>query len=599
MKSANFQTFSQHSSSQDSLKRLDSLRSEISEAGLTGFLVPHSDVYNSNSITPKDERLAWLTGFTGSAGFCIVLMKTAGIFVDSRYTVQAKLQTDPVFEKLDWPNVNLGDWLERHAYDGEKIGFDPWLHTLAEIDEMSQALYKSRIELVPCDNLVDRIWLDRPDPPKAPAFAYPVNYAGRTADEKLAQIAKILLDHEEAATIITLPENIAWLLNIRGKDVKHVPLVHCFGILYQDEKLDLFIEPEKALNLKDHLPEKVNISEPCEFAATISELSSPVRIDPKSFPFAAFSILQNSKIEVIKSPDLIALPKACKNPIEIKNTRVAHGRDAAAMCEFLAWLEKQPPNYLTEIDVVIALERFRSENNELLDISFDTISASGPNAALPHYRVTYETNRSISSPEILLIDSGGQYLDGTTDVTRTIAIGEQSKEIREAFTRVLKGMIAISVMKFPRGTTGQEIDSHARSALWTVGHDFGHGTGHGVGHFLNVHEGPQRLSRAPGPAFEKGMIISNEPGFYKEGLFGIRTENLLLVKGAEFSHTSEFLEFETLTFVPIDKTMIVKSLLSKIEVDWINTYHKLCFDKNARYVKPTTKKWLSTVTQPI
>ncbi len=599
MKTARFQSFFQHSSPEKGQERLAFLRSEIYKEGLEGFIIPHSDVYQSEYVAPRDERLAWLTGFNGSAGFCVALMKNAGIFVDSRYTVQVKAQTDPVFDKLKWPDVTLEDWLKIHVRDGQKIGFDPWLHTLADIKKSREALRISGIKLTPCDNLVDKIWTDQPDASKEPAFSYPIKYAGRTAEDKLSQIAQALRDQRQAAMIVTLPENIAWLLNIRGRDVKHVPLVHCFGILYPDTKFDLFIDSSKVQSLKRHLPKQLSVYELTQFEKIVSKLPSPVRVDPKSLPFAVYSILQDSEIEITQSTDLIAIPKACKNTVEIKRARVAHARDAAAMCEFLAWLDNQSSECLTEIDVAIALEGFRSENSELLDLSFDTIAASGPNAALPHYRVTHGTNRRIDIPEILLIDSGGQYLDGTTDVTRTIAIGKQNTEICEAFTRVLKGMIAISVLKFPKGTTGPEIDSHARAALWTAGLDFGHGTGHGVGHFLSVHEGPHRISRAPGPAFENGMILSNEPGFYKEGRFGIRTENLLLVKEAKFNHTDKFLEFETLTFVPIDKRMIVKKLLSASEIKWINTYHKLCFEKNVKLLKPATIKWLSRVTRPI
>lgn len=598
MDTALFQRFQQVSSPELGKKRLAALRLEMAKEGLDGFVVPHADRYQSENLAPGDERLAWLTGFTGSAGFCVCLLDKAGLFVDSRYTIQAQHQTNKAFTPIDWPAVTFEDWVIANSKCGQKIGFDPWLHTAGMIEYSNNLLLKSGIELLPCENLIDRVWSNQPEPPKESAYLYSIEYAGKPTGEKISEISNILTDEKQFSMVVSLPENIAWLLNIRGRDVAHVPLVHCSGILYKDGHFDLFVDPLKIEKIKGELPRNIRVYPQDKFEHVLTKLSSPVRIDPSSIPHAINLILQSVGINTVKSKDPIALAKALKNTVEIKQARVAHARDAAAMCEFLAWLDEQPIGKLSEIDIVIALEKFRLANPELIDISFDTISASGPNAALPHYRVTYETNRMLAMGETLLIDSGGQYLDGTTDITRTIAIGQQNKDVCEAFTRVLKGMIAISLLKFPKGTTGQEIDSHARAPLWEAGQDFGHGTGHGVGHFLSVHEGPQRISRTPSAAFEKGMILSNEPAFYKPGVFGIRTENLLLVKESEVD-TEKFLEFETLTFVPIDKRMIIKELLSKIEIEWLNNYHKLCFKKNASLLGSRANLWLSHVTKPI
>ena len=599
MKIAKFQSFEQASSPQKGPSRLAALRAEMELEKLDGFIVPRSDMYQGEYVSPKDERLAWLTGFTGSAGFCVALKKNAAVFVDNRYTVQVKAQTLEAFTAVDWPQKTLEAWLIDNAEEGAKIGFDPWLHTLDAIEKAQIAVSPFGITLERTDNLIDRIWQDQPDTPKEPAFSFDLKYAGKSADDKLSEISSLLRDEKQEAMVITLPEDIAWLLNIRGSDVDHVPLVHCLGILACDGQFDLFIDKEKTGSIRNTLPDQVNLHPLTRFEQALTRLCSPVRVDARSLPYAVALCLQKANVRTSKSDNPISLPKACKNPVEIAQARISHRRDGAVMCDFLAWLDTQTLGELTEIDVAIALEELRRRNSELLDISFDTISASGPNAAIPHYRVTRQSNRILRSGEVMLVDSGGQYLDGTTDITRTVAIGGQSKEVCEAFTRVLKGMIAVSKLTFPAGTKGQEIDSYARTALWAVGQDFGHGTGHGVGQFLSVHEGPQRISRADGPAFAEGMIVSNEPGFYKEGYFGIRTENLLLVQKADFEHNSQFFKFETLTHVPIDKRMIVKDLLNLEEIIWINDYHSVCLKLHLNQVTPQTAEWLRQATEPI
>ena len=599
MKTAHFQSFEQSSSPEKGPERLAALRAEMKKEQLDGFLVPRSDMFQGEYVARRDERLGWLTGFTGSAGFCVALMDKAGVFVDSRYTVQVRAQTVDAFIPVDWPKTTLEGWLKEHAQSGAKIGFDPWLHTLDAIEKSQNLLAPLGITLERSENLIDRIWTEQPDAPKNPAFPYDVKYAGKSAQDKLSEIASLLRDQNQAAMVITLPEDIAWLLNIRGSDVTHVPLVHCLGILFPDGRFDLFMDNEKTANIEKTLPKQVRFHPLSQFEEALSGLASPVRVDARALPYAVALCLKGAGVRIEMADNPISLPKACKNPVEIAQARISHGRDGSVMCEFLAWLDAQPLGDLSEIDVAIALEGFRRKNPELLDLSFDTISASGPNAALPHYRVTRQSNRLLQTGEVMLVDSGGQYLDGTTDITRTVALGAQSKEVCDAFTRVLKGMIAISCLKFPKGTKGQEMDSHARAALWAAGQDFGHGTGHGVGQFLSVHEGPQRISRADGPAFQVGMMVSNEPGFYKEGSFGIRTENLLLVQEASFDHTDQFLEFETLTYVPIDTRMIVKNLLTPSEIVWINHYHELCLNLHKDNVSPQTAAWLQEVTKPI
>ncbi len=599
MKTARFQSFEQLSSPEKGPERLVALRAEMEKEKLDGFIVPRSDMYQGEYVASRDERLAWLTGFTGSAGFCVALKDKAAIFVDSRYTLQVQLQTHDVFTPVDWPNTTLETWLVEHAGDGTIIGFDPWLHTIDAIEKSQTLLTPFGITLQRTENLIDRIWQDQPDAPQKPAFSYDLRYAGKSAEDKLSEIAGLLRNEKQKAMVITLPEDIAWLLNIRGSDVTHLPIVHCLGILFCDGRFDLFINEEKIANIENALPGQVNFQSLTQFEEALKHLSSPVRVDVRSLPFAVAVHLQEADVQMSKEDNPIALPKACKNSVEVAQARVSHRRDGAIMCEFLAWLDAQTLGDLTEIDVAITLEELRRRNAELLDISFGTISASGPNAALPHYRVTRQSNRILRAGEVMLVDSGGQYLDGTTDITRTVALGVQSKDVCEAFTRVLKGMIAISKLTFPKGTKGQEIDSHARAALWSAGQDFGHGTGHGVGQFLSVHEGPQRISRADGPAFAEGMIISNEPGFYKEGRFGIRTENLLMVQKANIEPNDQFLKFETLTHVPIDKRMIIREFLNPSEIIWINNYHSLCLKLHLPNVDQQTATWLKEATTPI
>ena len=396
-----------------------------------------------------------------------------------------------------------------------------------------------------------------------------------------------------------MPDSIAWLLNLRGNDVIHNPILHAFLIINGKGKIKLFCENENISNSISGLENFVKVSSVGSFETALTKLKGSVLLDETTVPFAAVKILQSNGCKLMMGEDPIILPKACKNHVELKHARMCHKRDAVHMCEFLSWVDKQSENKFDEIDAVIELENIRRKDENLKEISFDTIAASGPNAALPHYRVNYTSNRTVKKGDVLLVDSGGQYLDGTTDITRTIAIGTQSKEVKDAFTLVLKGLIAISKLKFPCGISGRDIDAFARAPLWQIGQDYAHGTGHGVGHYLSVHEGPQRISKFSDVEFRAGMIVSNEPGFYKEGKFGIRIENLILVKDSELKTDNQFLEFETLTFVPIDRRLISINLLNSYELKWINNYHSQCWKRAKDLVTAPTKAWLKTMTRPI
>ena len=598
MKTAFFQSFEDSSDREETPFRLSMVQAELKKNSLSGFLVPRSDVHQGEYVAACDERLSWLTGFTGSAGICIVGNDRAGVFVDGRYSIQAKKQTKSPFEVIQWNKKSFLQWIEKNIVKGE-IGFDPWLHSHKEIVALSEAFAETKICFVPSDNLIDKVWLTRPLKVSNETISYPVKLAGLTAKDKCKQIAENIKLKEADAAVITLPDSIAWLLNLRGNDVIHNPIFHAFLIINGKGKIKLFCENENISNSISGLESFVKVSSVESFKTALIKLNGSVLVDETTVSFAAVKILQSNGCKLIMGEDPIILPKACKNHVELKHARICHKRDAVHMCEFLSWVDRQSENKFDEIDAVIELENIRRKDENLKEISFDTIAASGPNAALPHYRVNYTSNRTIKKGDVLLVDSGGQYLDGTTDITRTIAIGTQSKEVKDAFTRVLKGLIAISELKFPCGTSGRDIDAFARAPLWKIGQDYAHGTGHGVGHYLSVHEGPQRISKFSDVEFKEGMIVSNEPGFYKEGKFGIRIENLILVKVFELKTDNSFLEFETLTFVPIDRRLISMSLLDSCELKWINNYHSECWKRAKDLVTAPTKAWLKTMTRPL
>lgn len=598
-----FQSFTAPTRPADGPPRLARLRAELRAAGLDGFLVPRADAHQGEYVAPADERLAWLTGFTGSAGFCIALADSAGVFADGRYRLQVRAQIDTGhFTAVDWPETKPAAWLREALPQGGRIGYDPWLHTPKELAELEAGLEGSGITLSAAANPVDRVWTDRPAPPATPAFAHPVETAGEDSAAKRSRLAAAIAAAGETAAVLTLPDSICWLLNIRGGDIARNPVVQAFAILNADATLTLFADPAKFASdgIAAHLGPEVTLHPAEAFAEALAALAGPVRADPATAPAQVFAVLDAAGIAVSHRPDPCILPKALKNPAEISGMEAAHLRDGAAMAEFLAWLDAAAPQGgLTEIEVVTQLESFRRAGNALREISFDTICGTGPNGAIVHYRVTEETNRPVTPGELLLIDSGGQYADGTTDITRTVATGPVPEEARDPFTRVLQGLIAISRARWPRGLAGRDLDPLARYSLWLAGLDYAHGTGHGVGAYLSVHEGPQRLSRISEIPLEPGMILSNEPGYYREGAFGIRLENLIVVTGPEPAEAREMLAFRTLTFAPFDRRLILPGLLSPGERAWLDAYHAEVLSRIGPLVSAPTLQWLEAACAPL
>lgn len=600
-----FQDFNDTAHPDQGPPRLKQLRSEIAREGLAGFLVPRADAHQGEYVAPHDARLSWLTGFTGSAGFCAALNDIAGVFIDGRYRTQVRRQVDlDHFTPVDWPEVKLADWLVKHLPQGGTIGFDPWLHTPDEIETLEARCAARAIGLKPTENLVDRIWPDQPAPPLGEITPYPVELAGETHSAKCARLAKILRNAGHSAAVITLPDSIAWLLNIRGSDIPRNPVPHCFAILREDAHVALFADSAKISDsLRAHLGPEVRLRPTSAFLPALHSQTGTIRIDPKTAPVAVLHALREAGRDHAFDEDPCVLPKACKNRAEIAATQRAHLRDGAAMVEFLSWFDAQSAGSLTEIDVVRALEGFRRATNALLDISFETIAGTGPNGAVMHYRVTEKSNSRLEDGQLIVLDSGAQYIDGTTDITRTLPIGQPGDEERSAFTRVLKGMITISRARFPKGLAGRDLDPLARYNLWLAGQDFNHGTGHGVGVYLCVHEGPQRISRISHVALQPGMILSNEPGYYRPDAFGIRIENLIVVAQASALKSAdperEMYEFLTLTFVPIDRRLIVPAMLDASEIDWLNRYHATCRDHLVSEVSESARIWLEAATEPL
>ncbi|MDB6181889.1 aminopeptidase P family protein [Paracoccus fistulariae] len=596
-----FQDFDEEGAGGDHAARLSALRDQLRKDDLDGFFVPRADAHQGEYVAEADARLAWLTGFTGSAGFAIVTMDKAGVFIDGRYRVQVKSQIDlDHFTPEPWPETKPADWLQQALPDGGRIGFDPWLHTRREIEALDQALKDSGISLIAVDhNPVDLIWSDRPAPPVGAARIHDAEFAGESAIQKRARLAEELRKADEAAAFLSLPDSISWLLNIRGTDIARNPVVQAFAILLDDGHVTLFADPAKFdASLRDHLGDQVTILPPHALAAALTDLQGPVRLDPGSAPEAAFRILEATGTEIARGPDPVVLPKAIKNEAELRGMRDAHRRDGVAMVNLLAWLDAQDPESLTEIDVVRKLEDYRIAQG-ITDISFDTIMGSGPNGAIVHYRVSTRSNRRLSRDDMLLIDSGGQYPDGTTDITRTLPLGTPPEGSVAPFTAVLRGLIAISRARFPTGVAGAHIDALARQYLWSLGLDYDHGTGHGVGAALCVHEGPIRISRVSDVTLEPGMILSNEPGYYREGAFGIRLENLIVVTKAPAETGRKMLGFETLTLCPIDTRAIDKNAMSRDEIDWLNSYHARLREELLPLIDAESQDWLHRATAPL
>lgn len=595
-----FQSFAVTARPEQGPPRLAALRSQLAQDGLDGFLIPRADAYQGEYVAPRDERLAWLTGFTGSAGFCAALSDIAGVFIDGRYRTQVKAQVAEEFTPVPWPETSLSAWLKEQLPSGGKVGFDPWLHAAGQISSLKKELNASGIELVRCDNLVDRVWPDQPEAPSNPVKAHPIEFAGETATSKIARLADDLKQNGCEAAIISLPDSIMWLLNIRGSDIGYNPVAHGFAILHANGRVDLFMAAQKLAGLDDHLGDHVQVHDPQVFLEAVAGLVGKVQVDLGTLPQAVADVLSDKMMD---AGDPCALPKGRKNPAEIAGSAEAHLRDAVAVIETLCWLDAKTPGTMTETQVVTQLEENRRRDNAIQDISFDTIAGTGPNGAIMHYRVTEETDSRLENGQLLVLDSGGQYLDGTTDITRTIAIGEVGNQEKACFTRVLKGMIDMSMLRWPAGLAGRDIECIARAPLWAAGQDFNHGVGHGVGAYLSVHEGPQRLSKVSHVPLEPGMILSNEPGYYREGAFGIRIENLVVVQDAPTLPTADteraMLNWRTLTYVPIDRRLIVVDMLTVDERAWLNSYHRDVAEKVRPRLGDDAQLWLDAATAPI
>lgn len=602
-----YQDFTDGADKAQSTLRIDRLQAILSAKGLTAVLVPRADEHMGEYVPPSAERLKWLTGFSGSAGMASIGRVKSALFVDGRYTLQARDQVDTdLLEIVQIPNTQPEDWLARVMREGDVVGYDPWLHTTAAIRRLEDALTPRGIKLKPlARNLVDQIWgRERPPAPTGAVIVQPLALAGKGADTKIAELQKELKDAGQDAAILTLPDSIAWAFNIRGADVKHNPTALAFAILHVTGKPELFIDKRKLdADAKAHLAALVRLRTPDELAERVKALRDQgrkVRLDENTAAHWFRRTLGLTSQNVVNARDLCILPKARKNAAEIQGARLAHERDGVAMAHYLAWLDREAPaGRLDEITAVKQLEAMRAETQALREISFDTISGSGPNGAIVHYRVTEATNRRLRSGELFLVDSGGQYQDGTTDITRTVAIGQPTREMRERFTLVLKGHIAIATLRFPKGTTGAHLDAFARKALWDHGLDYDHGTGHGVGSYLSVHEGPQSISKAGHTPIEPGMIISNEPGFYKTGAYGIRIENLVLVTEPAPVPGGErpMMSFETLTLAPFDRRLIEPKLMTTDEIAWIDAYHARVQKTIGPHLTGEDRSWLQAATQ--
>ncbi|HET7887174.1 MAG TPA: aminopeptidase P family protein [Bradyrhizobium sp.] len=604
---AHFQTFEEPETGVALSARLSAFREELTKRNLTGFVVPRADQQQNEYVAPSEERLAWLTGFTGSAGLAIVLAREAAVFVDGRYTLQAGKQVDTKV----WSVQPLVDpppeaWLAQHLAAGDRIGFDPWLHTTTSVEKLRTACSKAGAELVATNgNPVDVVWTERPPLPLAPVTLHAPQFSGEAEAAKLkrieAEIGKLGAD----ALVLSDSHAVAWAFNIRGGDVAHTPLPLSYAIVPKSGRPTLFVDHRKLSNsVRDHLEQTATVADPDALTSKLVELSktgAAIALDSVTAADALAGLISSNGGKPLRGSDPVAMLKAVKNATEIAGTRAAHRRDAIALARFLAWVDREAPGgSLTEIDAVEALETFRRDTGALKDVSFPTISGTGPNGAIVHYRVTRKSNRRIARGDLLLIDSGAQYEDGTTDVTRTIAIGEPTHEMRDRFTRVLRGHIAISRALFPDGTTGAQLDTLARQFLWQAGVDFEHGTGHGVGSYLSVHEGPARISKLGTTPLKRGMILSNEPGYYKTDAFGIRIENLELVVAAEIAGAEKPVNaFETLTLAPIDRRLVDLNMLSGEELSWLNEYHDRVRHAVRGHVDEATKTWLDQATAPL
>jgi len=590
--------------------RLKALRAELERRGLDGFVVPLSDEHLSEYVGAYAQRLAWLTGFGGSAGSVVVLRDKAAIFVDGRYTLQVRDQVDGrLYDYRAVPEDTISGWIADNAREGAKIGYDAWLHSPGFAEQAQKRLARAGMELVAVKtNPVDAVWQDRPTPSDAPVTLQDEALAGRSSADKRSEIAKWLTEEGHDAVIISALDSVAWALNIRGQDIDRTPVALSYLIIHADGTADWFVTPEKVpAKVAAALGNAVRICPRDSFAQALAELSGKqVAVDPQRAVAGIFETLEAAGAKIEKAQDPVVLPKAIKNDAEIAGHRAAQARDGAAIARFLHWLSVEAPKGdVDELAAADRLEAFRRDTGQLVDLSFDTISGAGPNGAVVHYRVSEETNRKLEPGSVFLVDSGGQYRDGTTDITRTVWIGpgEPSAEEKDRFTRVLKGHIRLALQTFPTGTVGSQLDSLARQYLWEAGVDYAHGTGHGVGAFLSVHEGPQNIGKsrsAKEQALLPGMILSNEPGYYKTGEYGIRIENLVLVEEREIAGgEAKWLGFETLTFAPIDRALVARQLLTPQELDWWNVYHARVHEVLAPQMDGAARAWLEGACAPL
>ncbi|OAH46989.1 X-Pro aminopeptidase [Sphingobium yanoikuyae] len=587
--------------------RLKALRAQLVRQKLDGFVVPLTDEHMSEYVGAYAQRLAWLTGFQGSAGSAVVLPEEAAIFVDGRYTLQVREQVDGAHWQYESvPQTSIAAWLKDHAIEGARIGYDSWLHTRAWVKQATEALAQKGAELVAVDtNPVDAVWPDRPAPSDAKLVVHEDRYAGKNAAEKRADIADWLVSKKADAAVLSALDSIAWAFNIRGKDVERTPVALAYAIVHADATADLYVAPEKMDEaVAKHLGNAVRIHDRAAFADALADLKGKTVVaDPERAVAAIFEALDAGGAQILSLRDPAVLPKAIKNDTEIAGHKAAQERDGAALSRFLHWIAVEAPKGgLTELSASDQLEAFRKDTGLLEDLSFDTISGAGPNGAVVHYRVEEKTNRPIETGSFYLVDSGGQYRDGTTDVTRTIAIGSPSEEMKQRFTLVLKGHIALARAVFPVGTRGGQLDVLARQYLWAQGLDYAHGTGHGVGSFLSVHEGPQRIATFGGgdEPLVAGMILSNEPGYYKTGEYGIRIENLVLVEERAIAGGEKpMLGFETLTFAPIDRNAIATDLLDAGERAWVDAYHAQVLAVVGPQLDGEALAWLQSACAPL
>jgi Xaa-Pro aminopeptidase len=600
-----FQNFDDIGGPAHGAERLQRLRQALAAEELNGFLLPRSDEFQNEYVAPDAEQLLWLTGFSGSWGTAAVLMDKAALFIDGRYTLQAAAQVDgSAYEIVNIADCSIASWLKQKLKAGDRLGYDPRLHTVAQIDELKACVEGAGAHFVPVQsNPLASLWTDRPASAPKPVALQPIAFAGVESRDKIAAVQEHLREKGRDAVVIAPLDSIAWLFNIRGRDLPHTPFVQSYAVVPAEGRAQLFVDGRKLdAETRQVLSGVADIAELSEFRESLEALGgrkAKVEIDPARVSQWTANTLTGSGATLVRERDPCVLPKARKNAAEIAGARAAHLRDGAAVSRFLAWINANAAGGgLDEIGAATKLEEFRSASPELREISFDTIAGAGPNGAIVHYRPSRSTNRKIEPGTLFLVDSGAQYQDGTTDITRTVAIGEPAPEMRRHYTLVLKGHIAIATARFPKGTRGIHLDALARRALWQCGLDYDHGTGHGVGSFLSVHEGPQGIARRDSAELEPGMILSNEPGFYREGQYGIRIENLVLVTEPEPIPGGDrpMMAFETLTLAPFDRRLIDPALLTAEEAGWVDAYHRTVFDKLAETADAETRRWLEAAT---